>query len=89
MKYKIEPSPLFKRNFAQLDPVSQKAVRKAVALMAQDPRYPSLRTKRVQGTDSVYEASANMDIRITWEYESENEILLRNCGHHDRTLKNP
>lgn len=77
MKYRIEYSPRFTKNFARLDPLSQQAIRKAVKLTSQDPRHPSLRTWRVQGTDSVFEASANMDIRITWEYVNDAAILLR------------
>lgn len=89
MRYRIELSPRFRKNLMLLDPISQKAIRKAVELMSQDPRHPSLRTKRVQGTDIAFEASANMDIRITWEYLNGGAILLRNCGHHDDALKQP
>jgi len=30
-----------------------------------------------------------MDIRITFHFEKPDTIVLRNCGHHDRTLSNP
>jgi len=50
--------------------------------------HPSLRTKRVQGTQNIFEASINAGIRMTWQY-IENGILLRNIGKHDETLKNP
>ncbi len=89
MAYQFSYLPRFMKNLANLDSIAQKSVRKAVEILAEDPKHPSLRAKRVQGTDRVYEASANMDIRLTWQYESENVILLRNCGHHDKTLKNP
>ncbi len=50
----------------------------------------SLRIKKMQGKKGVYEMSANMDIRITFNYEKEPaRIILRNCEHHDRTIKNP
>ena len=89
MAYQFSYLPRFMQNFANLDPISQKSVRKAVEILAENPKHPSLRAKRVQGTDRVFEASANMDIRLIWQYESENVILLRNCGHHDKALKNP
>ncbi|TCP18028.1 hypothetical protein EV207_1737 [Scopulibacillus darangshiensis] len=79
----------FDENFAELDVVSQKAIKKALGFLAQDPRYPSLRTKKMEGWDYIFEASANMDIRITFHFEKPDTIVLRNCGHHDRTLKNP
>ncbi len=47
------------------------------------------RTPRVQATRSMREASANMDLRITWQYDHPGVILVRNCGHRNRTLKNP
>lgn len=45
--------------------------------MLVNPRHPSLRSKKIQGTDNIFEASVNMDIRITWQYISDG-ILLRN-----------
>lgn len=89
MRYRVEYSPRFKKNLAKLELLNRKAVQKAVGLMIQDPRHPSLRTKRVQGTDKVFEASANMDLRITWEYIDDSAILLRNVGHHDEALGSP
>lgn len=64
-------------------------IREAVKLLVTDPRHPSLRTKSVQGTRGVFEVSANLDLRITSQYESNGVFYLRNCGLHDRTLKNP
>lgn len=87
MRYEIEFLPRFLKNMALLDTISQNSIRKAMSLMAHNPRHPSLRTKRVQGTDSIFEASVNMDIRITWEYTDDGVLLLRNCGHHDEALK--
>ncbi len=48
-----------------------------------DPTHPSLRTKKVQGTDGIWESSINMDIRILWFYEGDELILLLDIGHHD------
>lgn len=52
--------------------------------MDQDPRHPSVRTKKVQGTLDIYEASINMAYRMTWQYH-EDGILLRNIGEDDKT----
>lgn len=82
-------SPRFDENFAALDKPSQKAIIKALAFLEHDHRHPSLRTKKMQGEDYIFEASANMDIRITFHFEKPDTMVLRNCGHHDRTLKNP
>lgn len=79
----------FQENFTKLDEQSQKAIQKAIRLMSHDIKHPSLRAKKMEGTDYIFEASANMDIRITFHYEKPDRLILRNCGHHDRTLNNP
>lgn len=55
-------------------------------LIEDNPQHPSLRTKKIQGTDGIYEASINMAIRVTFHYEKPNTIYLRNVGEH-RILK--
>jgi mRNA-degrading endonuclease RelE of RelBE toxin-antitoxin system len=79
----------FQENFTKLDEQSQKAIQKAIRHMSHDIKHPSLRAKKMEGTDYIFEASANMDIRITFHYEKPDRLILRNCGHHDRTLNNP
>jgi hypothetical protein len=66
----------------------QNKVKAKLKLMSENPMHPSLCTKRVQGTQNIFEASINAGIRMTWQY-IENGILLRNIGKHDETLKNP
>jgi len=89
IKFRISYSDRFLKNFVKLDPESQLIIREAVQILTREPLHPSLRTKRVQGTKAVSESSANMDLRITWQYQGEGIILARNCGYHDRALKNP
>ncbi len=79
----------FQEYFTKLDEQSQNAIQKAIRLMSHDIKHPSLRAKKMEGTDYIFEASANMDIRITFHYEKPDHLILRNCGHHDRTLHNP
>jgi mRNA interferase RelE/StbE len=81
-------SDRFKENYVKLNEEIKKRVKTKLKLMAENPMHPSLRTKRVQGTQNIFEASVNMSIRITWQYV-ESGILLRNIGEHDETLKNP
>lgn len=49
----------------------------------ENPTHPSLRTKKIQGADGIWESSVNMDIRIIWFYENKELILLLDIGHHD------
>lgn len=81
-------SDRFKNNYAKLNDEIKKRVKAKLKLMSENPMHPSLRTKRVQGTENIFEASISMSIRMTWQY-IERGILLRNVGEHNETLKNP
>lgn len=81
-------SELFADKVKQLSIEVKRALKKKLELMMENPRHPSLRTKKIQGQDNIFEASVTMDIRITWQYTGDG-ILLRNIGEHDKTLKNP
>ncbi|MEW6572189.1 MAG: hypothetical protein AB1374_00925 [Bacillota bacterium] len=81
-------SELFADKVKQLSIEVKRALKKKLELMMENPRHPSLRTKKIQGQDDIFEASVTMDIRITWQY-TEDGILLRNIGEHDKTLRNP
>ena len=85
----LKPAARFDQSLAALDPKSQKAVAKALRLLLNDPHHPSLRIRKMEGYFYVFEASANMDMRITFHYEKPDTIILRNCGHHDQTLSKP
>ena len=81
-------SDLFKEKVQLLDPNIKKVLKKKLELMDQNPKHPSLRTKKIKGTSDIYEASITMNCRMTWQYYKEG-ILLRNIGEHDKTLQNP
>ena len=76
---------VFNDNFLQLSPEEQKQTIKALRFLAENPRHPSLKTHKVEGTEFI-EAYANMDIRIIFERTSDT-IVLRAVGHHN-ILKN-
>jgi mRNA interferase RelE/StbE len=78
----------FKKEYKSLSNETKKLPKKKLALMAENPMHPSLRTKKIQGRENVYECSISMAIRMTWEYKDE-KIFLRSIGEHDSTLKNP
>jgi mRNA-degrading endonuclease YafQ of YafQ-DinJ toxin-antitoxin module len=73
----------FVRHYAKLSAVERKQVDAKLIILTDDPYHPSLRTKRIQGSDGLFEASVNMDIRIVWYYEGDKLILLLDVGHHD------
>lgn len=79
-------SDLFKEKVQLLPGNIKKALKNK--LMDENPKHPSLRSKKVQGTIDIYEASITMSYRLTWQYY-EDGVLLRNIGEHDKTLKKP
>lgn len=87
----IERTNRFKKAYKKLDKQSQKVINQALILLVDDLAHPSLRVKKMKGyhNPDLWELSANMDLRITFEFIKPNTLILRNCGHHAATLKNP
>lgn len=83
--YKLKYTKEFERDLKKLSAAEQKQTANKLKLLI-NPFYPSLRTKKVQGLDNVFEMSVNMDIRILWRYENGVIILLIDIGHHKDIL---
>jgi addiction module RelE/StbE family toxin len=83
MAYQFTFTDRFQKHHKNLTSQEKKQLKKKLELLANDPTHPSLRTKRIQGTDKLYECSVNMDIRIIWYYEGSIMIILVDVGHHD------
>jgi len=83
MVYQFTYTDRFQKHFKTLTSQEKIQIMKKLDLLSQDPTHPSLRTKRIQGTDDLFESSVNMDIRIIWYYEGDIMIILVDVGHHD------
>jgi len=83
MKFEFTYSDKFKKHYKKLNTVEKKQITSKLILLSKNPSHPSLRTKQIQGTDRLFESSANMDIRIIWYYEGDKLIALVDVGHHD------
>ena len=83
MKFEFTYSDKFRKHYKNLNASEKKQVTDKLVLLSQNPKHPSLRTKRIQGTDRLFESSANMDVRILWYYEGDKLIALVDVGHHD------
>lgn len=75
-------SQSFKTCFGRLPKHIQVQVEKALALLQEDARHPSLRTKKMRGTRGVWEARVTYSYRITFSWDA-NLIILRRVGAHD------
>jgi mRNA-degrading endonuclease YafQ of YafQ-DinJ toxin-antitoxin module len=90
MTLKIRRSDKFIKNLKRLlrdKTIEITQVEKFLRLLVENPGHPSLRTKKIQGIQGVFEASLNMDIRVTFNYIKPDTIYLRNIGLHDIVLK--
>lgn len=76
MSYKITYSKAFKKHYKKLSDSEKKQTKKKLAFFIANPLHPSLRTKKIQGAEDIWESSVNMDIRIIWFYENNELILL-------------
>ena len=86
---KIKFTRRFLKSFARLPVAIQEKVKKQLALLANDPRHPSLQTKPIQGATGIFEARVDIDYRLTYERDSEDTLVLRVVAKHDKALKNP
>jgi len=71
-----------------LRPAVKERVAKALRLLVDDPRHPSLRLKKMQGSGGIWEVRVDLHHRVTLEI-GEGYYLLRNVGKHDETLDRP
>jgi len=85
---KIARTDSFKKAWGRLNENDKKSARKAIENLIGNIKYPSLRVKKIKGTDNIWEARASHTLRITFHVDSD-IIILRNVGHHDETLKQP
>jgi hypothetical protein len=81
-------SELFDDKGKELPVEVRRALKNKLELLLENPRHPSLRSKKIQGQDNIFDSSITINIRMTWQYTGDG-ILLRNIGAHDQTLKNP
>lgn len=79
----------FDKQFNQQDSRASKQATKAIELFISDPSHPSLRYKKIQGTNNFYEISVNMSIRIIVEVTSEGNDQINTLyiiGTHDEVF---
>ena len=80
---KITYSERFQKYYEKLSADEKTQFGKKLDVFADNPLLPSLRTKRIKGTDGLFEFSFNMDIRVVWFYEGDSLVAFVDIGHHD------
>lgn len=85
---RLQCTDRFRRAYRALSTEDRQQVQKALRRLAENPRYPGLHVKKMQGVRGIWEARASCALRITFEMH-EDVLILRNVGYHDATLKRP
>ena len=78
----------FKRAYKFLPDEVKVRTKETLRKLADNPSHPSLKVKKIKGTNDIWEMRVSLDYRITFQMIKEC-FILRNIGHHDPTLKNP
>ncbi len=85
---RIVATERFKRARRSLPEQLLPKIKKALRLLASDPRHPSLQLKKIRSAPGVWESRIDRACRMTLEIRSDC-YALRNIGKHDETLSNP
>ena len=86
---KVRLTQRFLKAFARLPASVQEKIKKQIALLAENPRHPSLQTKPIQGAPGIFEARVDIDYRMTYERDVDDTLVLRVVGKHDEALIKP
>ncbi len=72
----------FERLFRRLPKDVRDTTYAKLVLYLDNPAHPSLRVKRIKGTNHLWEMTITMNYRVTFQVEGE-RVLLRRIGTHD------
>jgi mRNA interferase RelE/StbE len=78
----------FEQAYQKLTDAERRSVLKALSLLGENLRHPSLHVKKMEGRQNVWEARPSKRLRMTFELK-EGIIIVRNVGEHDKVLKKP
>ena len=84
---KVSFTKPFKRDYHALPKEIQELINKQIAHLMENPHHPSLRIKKMEGHESVWEARVTKGYRMTFQVHGDT-CLLRRVGTHS-ILKRP
>ncbi len=79
---KLEFSETFRAYYRRLPKEIQIRVDKTLLLLEENPWHPSLHTKRIKGTQGIWEARVTRSYRLSFNWV-EDVALLRRVGTHE------
>lgn len=72
----------FCRDYDKLPPALQAQIQKKIRLLSKNPRHPSLRTKKLEGTADIFEGHFTAGYCFTFQRKAQT-LYLRRIGRHD------
>lgn len=85
---KLIRTDLFKEDFQHLPTQLQRRTEKALRLLVNNLRHPSLRAKKMEGKEDIWEARITRGYRFTFQIRDD-EYILRRVGPHEEALRKP
>ena len=79
---KLQPAERFRKDYERLPQHLQRRVDKALGLLLEHPRHPSLQVQKLKGHENRWEGRVSLHYRFTFTVEGDTYILLR-VGTHD------
>lgn len=83
MLSRVERADSFVSDYLRLPSHLQTRTEKAIELLVQDMRHPSLQAKKIQGAPHIWEARVTRRYRLTFEVWPGRILRLRRVGTHD------
>jgi len=74
--------PSFLRDYVSLPESVRRRAEKQIRVLLQNPRHPSLRAHKIQGSTDIYEARVTGGYRMTYKIAGET-LRLRRIGAHE------
>ena len=62
MRYQLIYTKNFKKHFAKLNSIEKKQVKNKLEILIENPSHPSLRSKKIQGIEGVFESSVKLEL---------------------------
>ena len=78
----------FDQAYHEISDAERRSVCKALILLGENLRHPSLRVKKMEGKRDIWEARPSKRLRMIFELVK-GTVIMRNLGEHDKVLKSP
>ena len=79
---RLQPTERFATDYDRLPQQLQRRTDRALGVLLENPRHPSLQVKRMKGFENRWDARVSLHYRLIFTMENDAYVLLR-VGTHD------